>query len=70
MVVQGLEGGLNVLLGPVSGVLVELHDAHGGEDPGAAGWKDFIVSHAHPLNDLKTNSNIRTHLMNGFQFSV
>ena len=53
MVIQGLQCGLDVLLSALCGVLVELHDAHGGEDPGAGGGKDVAVSHAHPLNHLQ-----------------
>ena len=54
MIVQCLKSSFDILLGPFSGVLVELHDAHGGEHPGAAGGQDLVVSHAHPLNNLET----------------
>merc|ERR1712226_1491537 len=52
VVVQALQGGLHVLLGPLGGVLVELHDAHGGEDPGAGSGENLVVCHGHPLDPM------------------
>ena len=48
LVEQG-QGLADLLLGTLGGLLVELHDAHGGEDPGAAGWQQLIVTEVHPL---------------------
>merc|ERR1711971_1102778 len=58
VVVQTLQGGLHVLLGSLGGVLVELHDAHGGEDPGAGSGEDLVVCHGHPLDNLCSGSSV------------
>merc|ERR1719282_819953 len=58
MIVQGLEGSLDVLLGPLGGSLVVLHDPHRGEDPGTGGWHDLVICHAHPLHNLSSCSSI------------
>ena len=52
MIVECFKGSLNVLLSPVGGILVVLHDAHGREHPGAAGRENLVVCHAHPLDNL------------------
>merc|ERR1712226_1625375 len=58
VVVQALQGGLHVLLGPLGGVLVELHDAHGGEDPGAGSGENLVVCHGHPLDNLSSGRSV------------
>merc|ERR1719282_800521 len=58
MIVQSLEGGLDVLLDSFGGRLVVLHDAHRGEDPGTGCWQDLVVCHAHPLHNLSSGSSI------------
>merc|ERR1719282_839885 len=58
MIVQSLEGSLDVLLGSLGGSLVVLHDPHRGEDPGTGGRQDLIVSHTHPLHNLSSSSSI------------
>ena len=52
VIVKGLHGGLDLVLGPLGAVLVELHDAEGGEDPGAGRRQDVIVAVGHPLDHL------------------
>merc|ERR1719282_1675247 len=58
MIVQSLEGGLDVLLDSFGGSLIVLHDAHRGEDPGTGCWQDLVVCHAHPLHNLSSGSSI------------
>merc|ERR1719282_1462018 len=58
MIVQSLESSLDVLLGPLGGRLVVLHDAHCGEDPGTGCWQDLVICHAHPLHNLSSSSSI------------
>merc|ERR1719282_1640568 len=58
MIVQSLEDSLDVLLGPLGGRLVVLHDAHCGEDPGTGCWQDLVICHAHPLHNLSSGSSI------------
>ena len=53
MSVERVQGSLDVLLGPVCGGLVVLHDAHTGEHPGTGGGQNLTVGPAHPLNHLK-----------------
>ena len=48
---------LDVLLGPLGGRLVELHDAEGGEDPGASGRQDVGVGEVQPLVNEGLESN-------------
>merc|ERR1712210_104918 len=58
VVVEGLQNSLDVLLSSLCSVLVKLHDAHGGEDPGAGSRQDVTVSHAHPLHHLCSGSGV------------
>ena len=48
---------LDVLLGPLGGRLDELHDAEGGEDPGASGRQDVGVGEVQPLVNEGLESN-------------
>ena len=52
MIVEGLHGSLDLFLGPLGAILVELHDAEGGENPGAGGGQDVVISVGHPLDNL------------------
>ena len=52
VIVEGLHSGLDLILGPLGAVLVELHDAEGGEDPGAGRRQDVVVAMGHPLDHL------------------
>merc|ERR1712012_936427 len=58
MIVESLEGSLDVLLGSLGGSLVVLHDPHCGEDPGTGCRQDLVVCHAHPLHNLSSGSSI------------
>merc|ERR1712032_886150 len=58
VVVEGFQNTLDVLLGSLCCILVKLHDAHGGEDPGAGSRQDVTVSHAHPLHHLCSGSGV------------
>merc|ERR1712012_592151 len=58
MIVESLESSLDVLLGPLGGSLVVLHDPHRGEDPGTGGRQDLVICHAHPLHNLSSSSSI------------
>ena len=53
MIIEQIEGSLDVLLGALSLGLVELHNAEGWEHPVAGSGQDFIVSPTHPLHHLQ-----------------
>merc|ERR1712032_334164 len=44
VVVEGFQNTLDVLLGSLCCILVKLHDAHGGEDPGAGSRQDVTAA--------------------------
>ena len=51
MLVESGEGGFQVGLGSLAGLLVEGHDTHARENPRTSGRQDFVVGEGDPLLD-------------------